>query len=147
MSDAKTIVEKYIRAKNYGATAVQNKILKAAIALSDEAHLLSFVNGETDTLKGFETPADRTNFYFENKAILMEYAALLAKHLNRSQVVMLAAMSFDEGKRPIKDREAVAEAIFINDDRNQPYFPVLTSVLVNNVIGGIKSNMRINLAA
>lgn len=145
MSDAKTTIEQYIRAKNWGATAVQNQILNAVIIQAGHDSIMAFVDGSAEQIKSLESPADRTLFYFNHKEVLLSYADILAKRLKQTDVQMLAAMSFDENKPSVENREAVVKAIFIDDDRYEPYFPVLTSSLVANVVRGIKHNILAHL--
>ena len=145
MSDAKTTIEQYIRAKNWGATATQNQLLRAVVAQAGHDDFMAFVNNEAEVVTTLESPADRTLFYFEHKEVLLSYAKLLAKHLKQTEIQMLCVMSFDEGKRPIKNREAVVKAVFIDDDRHEAYFPILTSLLVANVLRGMKSNIQAHL--
>ena len=142
MSDAKNTIDQLIATKSFGKDAPQIKLMYAMIALSDHDTYMDFINGKTDTLKGFESPAQRTHFYFENKAALMEYAQVLSKRLAQTDIGMLAAMSYEQGKGDIPDRERVVEAVFIKDDRYEAYFPILTSSLVANVVGGIKAHVN-----
>ena len=142
MSDAKNSINRYLAIRSFGEGAPQAKILYAMLELSGYDAFMDFVNGKVDILKGFESPADRTNFYFNNKDNLMAYADELAKRLAPSKVAMLTGMSYVEGKQPIENRESVVSAIFLDDDRYQPYFPILTSNLVGNVVGGIKASVK-----
>ena len=141
MSDAKTVIEGYVQAKNWNATTTQNQLLNAVIEQAGHDDFMAFVNSEAEEVKSLDSPADRTLFYFNHKELLLVYANMLAKRLKQTDVQMLGAMSFDKGKRPIANRDAVVKAIFLDDDRYQPYFPVLTSSLVTNVLRGMKHNI------